>query len=186
MFPGWSSFTLTLINTTGLAYAVNLLHSPTLFWKTTHLNAQTEIIAVQRVYYNQSYNFGCRHLDALLDLGLTQFSSSPMDDRHVNPAHRVLDWWRQPSILGWSTVYEYVLVISPSFLLDPDVETQVWPSNLVTCALFNTLHSKNYAGIGDYRGMDRERFFFYCFIGSVCYCAFLLLFLSLSLFTEKS
>lgn len=46
----------------------------------------------------------------------------------------------------------------------------VWPANLVTCALFNTLHSQTYAGIGDRKGMNRERFFFYCFMGSIFYC----------------
>jgi hypothetical protein len=37
----------------------------------------------------------------------------------------------------------------------------VWPYNLVTCALFNTLHSQTYAGIGTRGGISRERFFFY-------------------------
>ncbi|KAG2088568.1 OPT oligopeptide transporter protein-domain-containing protein [Suillus discolor] len=37
----------------------------------------------------------------------------------------------------------------------------VWPANLVTCALFNTLHSQTYAGI------SRERFFFYAWFGGL-------------------
>jgi hypothetical protein len=40
----------------------------------------------------------------------------------------------------------------------------VWPSNLVTCALFNTLHSQTYAGIGTRGGISRERFFFYAWL----------------------
>ena len=42
----------------------------------------------------------------------------------------------------------------------------VWPANLVTCALFNTLHQQQYAGMGNRGGISRERFFTYAFIGS--------------------
>lgn len=45
----------------------------------------------------------------------------------------------------------------------------VWPANLVTCALFNTLHSQVYAGMGNRGGISRERFFFYAFLGSTCW-----------------
>lgn len=45
----------------------------------------------------------------------------------------------------------------------------IWPYNLVTCALFNTLHSQNYAGIGNRGGISRERFFYYAFLGSFCW-----------------
>ena len=41
----------------------------------------------------------------------------------------------------------------------------IWPSNLVTCALFNTLHSQQYAGIGTHGGISREWFFLYAFAG---------------------
>jgi hypothetical protein len=42
----------------------------------------------------------------------------------------------------------------------------VWPANLVTCALFNTLHAQTYAGIGNRGGLSREKFFLYAFIAS--------------------
>lgn len=45
----------------------------------------------------------------------------------------------------------------------------IWPNHLVTCALFNTLHSQQYAGIGTRGGLTRERFFTYAFIGSMCW-----------------
>lgn len=45
----------------------------------------------------------------------------------------------------------------------------VWPANLVTCVLFNTLHSKTYAGMGNRGGISRERFFMYVFIGGSCW-----------------
>ena len=48
----------------------------------------------------------------------------------------------------------------------------VWPANLVLCALFNTLHSQNYAGMGSRGGVSRERFFVYAFAGATCYCTF--------------
>ena len=42
----------------------------------------------------------------------------------------------------------------------------IWPVNLVTCALFNTLHSQQYAGMGTRGGISRERFFTYVFLGA--------------------
>ncbi len=63
----------------------------------------------------------------------------------------------------------------------------VWPTTLVTCALFNTLHATQYviphtattglllnlthryAGLGKRGGISRERFFLYAFIGSFCW-----------------
>jgi hypothetical protein len=43
------------------------------------------------------------------------------------------------------------------FLVAPP--SMIWPANLVLCALFNTLHSQNYAGVGARGGLSRERFF---------------------------
>ncbi|CAL1708066.1 unnamed protein product [Somion occarium] len=54
--------------------------------------------------------------------------------------------------------------IARRFLVQPP--SMIWPTNLVTCALFNTLHSQQYAGIGDRGGISRERFFFYAFTAS--------------------
>ena len=48
----------------------------------------------------------------------------------------------------------------------------IWPTNLVTCALFNTLHSQVYSGVGTRGGISRERFFTYVFIGSFCWYFF--------------
>jgi OPT oligopeptide transporter protein len=45
----------------------------------------------------------------------------------------------------------------------------VWPSNLVTCALFNTLHAQTYAGVGNRGGISRERFFLYAFLTSAAW-----------------
>ncbi|KAF8181623.1 small oligopeptide transporter [Pholiota molesta] len=42
-----------------------------------------------------------------------------------------------------------------------------WPNTLVSCALFNTLHSQTYAGIGPRDGLTRERFFLYAFAGAI-------------------
>ncbi|KAJ7596526.1 OPT oligopeptide transporter [Mycena floridula] len=44
--------------------------------------------------------------------------------------------------------------------------SMIWPSNLVTCSLFNTLHSSSLPGIGARGGLSRERFFWYAFAGS--------------------
>lgn len=42
----------------------------------------------------------------------------------------------------------------------------IWPNTLVSCALFNTLHSQNYAGVGKHPGMPRERFFLFAFLAT--------------------
>ncbi|KAI0089580.1 small oligopeptide transporter [Irpex rosettiformis] len=54
--------------------------------------------------------------------------------------------------------------IARRFLVQPP--SMIWPANLVTCTLFNTLHSQYYAGIGTRGGISRERFFLYAFLGS--------------------
>ena len=48
----------------------------------------------------------------------------------------------------------------------------IWPANLVNAALFSTLHSQVYAGIGNRGGLSRERFFTYAFIGSATWYFF--------------
>ena len=54
--------------------------------------------------------------------------------------------------------------ITRRFLVQPP--SMIWPTNLVTCTLFNTLHSQQYAGMGTRGGISRERFFTYVFLGS--------------------
>lgn len=60
----------------------------------------------------------------------------------------------------------------------------IWPANLVNAALFSTLHSQVYAGIGNRGGLSRERFFTYCFVGSAVWYFFPgFIFEALSVFT---
>ncbi|KAJ7872143.1 small oligopeptide transporter [Mycena olivaceomarginata] len=42
----------------------------------------------------------------------------------------------------------------------------VWPSNLVTCVILNTFHSRTYTSAETRGGMSRGRFFVYAFLGS--------------------
>ncbi|EJD01572.1 OPT oligopeptide transporter [Fomitiporia mediterranea MF3/22] len=93
----------------------------------------TDIIAVQRVFYNQDYSFGYEWL-LVMSTQLMGFAMGGIGKRY--------------------------LVSPPSM---------IWPSNLVLCALFNTLHSQQYAGVGSRGGLSRERFFMYAFIGSFCW-----------------
>ncbi|KAF9473875.1 OPT oligopeptide transporter [Pholiota conissans] len=90
----------------------------------------TDIIAVQKVYYNQNYNFSYQ-------------------------------WFLVMStqLIGFS-----IGGVSRRFLVSPP--SMIWPTNLVNCALFNTLHSQVYAGIGGRGGLSRERFFVYWFLVS--------------------
>jgi hypothetical protein len=50
-----------------------------------------------------------------------------------------------------------------------NVVSAVWPANLVTCALFNTLHAKSYVGMGTREGVSRKRFFLYAGAASMCW-----------------
>ncbi|KAL0958799.1 hypothetical protein HGRIS_014119 [Hohenbuehelia grisea] len=55
--------------------------------------------------------------------------------------------------------------IARRFLVAPP--SMIWPNTLVSCALFNTLHSQSYTGIGQHQGLSRERYFCYAFIGAI-------------------
>ncbi|KAF5376874.1 hypothetical protein D9615_007249 [Tricholomella constricta] len=90
----------------------------------------TDIVAVQRVYYNQIYNFSYQWFIVM-----------------------------STQLIGFS-----IGGVARRFLVAPP--SMIWPINLVNCALFNTLHSTQYAGIGTRGGLSRERFFVYAFIGS--------------------
>ncbi|KAI9510643.1 OPT oligopeptide transporter [Russula earlei] len=82
---------------------------------------------------------------------------------------------------NWSFLYQWLLVMSTQligfsmggavkrFLVSPP--SMIWPANLVTCALFNTLHSQVYSGFSE-KGMSRERFFFYGFLASCIWYIF--------------
>ncbi|KAF9043068.1 small oligopeptide transporter, partial [Panaeolus papilionaceus] len=82
----------------------------------------------------------------------------------------------------FSFAYNWMLVMSTQligfsmggfarrFLVDPP--SMIWPNTLVSCALFNTLHSQTYAGIGPRDGLTRERFFLYIFVAAIVWCTF--------------
>ncbi|KIJ19317.1 hypothetical protein PAXINDRAFT_174878 [Paxillus involutus ATCC 200175] len=93
----------------------------------------TDIIAVQRVYYGQTYNFSYQWMLVM-----------------------------STQLIGFS-----IGGILRRFLVQPP--SMIWPANLVTCALFNTLHAQTYAGMGTRGGISRERFFFYAWIAGVCW-----------------
>jgi hypothetical protein len=86
-------------------------------------------VAVQRVYYEQNYNFGYQWMVVMS----TQ--------------------------LGFS-----IGGIVRRFLVQPP--SMIWPYNLVTCALFNTLHAQQHAGVGSRGGFSREKFFYIAFAGA--------------------
>ncbi|KAF7327111.1 OPT oligopeptide transporter [Mycena kentingensis (nom. inval.)] len=93
----------------------------------------TDIVAVQRVYYNQTFNFGYQWLIVM-----------------------------STQLIGFS-----IGGIARRFLVQPP--SMIWPYNLVTCALFNTLHSQQYAGVGTRGGYSREKFFYIAFACAACW-----------------
>ena len=81
---------------------------------------------------------------------------------------RNLDQWMvvmSTQLIGFSIggIARRFLVLPPSM---------IWPTNLVTCALFNTLHSQQYPGVGNRGGVSRERFFSYMFLIAFVWCKF--------------
>ncbi|KAI0327741.1 OPT oligopeptide transporter [Cubamyces sp. BRFM 1775] len=90
----------------------------------------TEIIAVQRVWYKQNFNFAYQWM-LVMSTQLIGFSVGGLARR---------------------------LLVAPA--------SMIWPNTLVVCALFNTLHSQSYAGMGTRSGLTRERFFAYAFISA--------------------
>ncbi|KAJ7172836.1 OPT oligopeptide transporter [Mycena crocata] len=87
----------------------------------------TDIVAVQRVYYDQTFNFGYQWMVVM-----------------------------STQLIGFA-----IGGIARRFLVQPP--SMIWPYNLVTCALFNTLHAQQYAGVGSRGGFSRERFFYIAF-----------------------
>ena len=112
----------------------------------------TDVVAVQRVYYNQNYNFSCK---------LSLFVEIDASNVELH-----LDQWfvvMSTQLIGFS-----IGGIARRFLVAPP--SMIWPANLINCALFNTLHSQQYAGIGTHGGISRERFFVYGCLGSFVWC----------------
>jgi OPT family small oligopeptide transporter len=93
----------------------------------------TDIVAVQRVYYDQTFNFGYQWMIVM-----------------------------STQLIGFS-----IGGIARRFLVQPP--SMIWPYNLVTCALFNTLHAQQYAGVGSRGGFSREKFFYIAFACSACW-----------------
>ncbi|KAI0697179.1 small oligopeptide transporter [Cytidiella melzeri] len=96
----------------------------------------TDIIAVQRFYYNKRYNFGYQFIIVM-----------------------------STQLIGFS-----IGGIAKRFLVSPP--SMIWPSNLVYCALFNTLHAQWYIGVGKTGGISRERFFVYAFAAALLWYFF--------------
>ncbi|KAH7915948.1 OPT oligopeptide transporter [Hygrophoropsis aurantiaca] len=96
----------------------------------------TDIIAVQRFFYNQKFGFAYQWMMVM-----------------------------STQLLGFS-----MGGVMRRFLVEPP--SMIWPSNLVTCALFNTLHSTIHSGASKRNGMSRERFFMYVFVGGCVWYIF--------------
>ena len=71
--------------------------------------------------------------------------------------------------------------IARRYLVAPP--SMIWPTTLVTCALFNTLHSQQYAGTGYLGGVSRQRFFLCALVASYLWCEFIVLVTYLALGT---
>jgi hypothetical protein len=129
----------------------------------------TDIVAVQRVYYDQVWNFACLRIFVAV--------AWSMADAHV-----LQDQWMlvmSTQLIGFSIggLGQRFLVAPASMSKFPCVSFPaclifhvVWPNTLVSCALLNTLHSQSYAGIGQHEGVSRERYFLYAFLAALAWC----------------
>jgi len=72
----------------------------------------TDIVAVQRVYYNQNYNFGCTSVQQVYDIPKQNHPCRSMDACYVHPTHRFLNRGHLPPLSGQPTFYEYVRISS--------------------------------------------------------------------------
>ncbi|KAG6872081.1 hypothetical protein C0995_013225 [Termitomyces sp. Mi166 len=88
----------------------------------------TDIVAVQRVYYNQLYNFSYQWFIVM-----------------------------STQLIGFS-----IGGIARRFLVAPP--SMIWPLSLVNCALFNTLHSTQYAGIGTRGGLSLQALSYFSWV----------------------
>lgn len=115
----------------------------------------TDIFAVQRVYYHQFWSFGYQWM-LVMSTQLIGFSIGGITRRFLVAP---------PSMS------------EPGFFIPKSTSCSlilVWPNTLVSCALFNTLHSQSYAGLGQHEGISRERFFTYALTAAVVWCKSLL------------
>ena len=96
-----------------------------------------------------------------------------LDARDVLPTHGILYGGIRSSLPCRTAVYEYVDYLSLATFRYLDRSLSVWPNTLVYCALFNTLHSQTYAGIGPHDGLTRERYFLYAFVAATVWCRYL-------------
>ena len=69
-------------------------------------------------------------------------------------------------LIGFSIagIFKRVVVVPPSM---------IWPGNLLTAVLFNTLHGQETSGTQTFSGISRLRFFYYVFIGYIFYSQFI-------------
>ncbi len=117
------------------------------------ITRKTDIVAVQRVYYKQTYGFLYQWM-LVLSTQLIGFSIGGICRRFlVSP----------PSMSTHALPFLRVQILRLRF-------TPVWPSNLVLCALFNTLHSQEYVGMGRRDGWSREKFFMVALAAGTVYC----------------
>ena len=83
----------------------------------------------------------------------------------IDPLLPKTDQWllvMSTQLIGFSIggICKRILVAPPSM---------IWPVNLVTAALFNTLHSQETSGTHSWGGVSRGRFFTYVFVGYTLY-----------------
>ena len=116
---------------------------------------QTNIIAVQRVFYNQHPNFVCTFDLKMNSISFYLLVFSPNTDQWLLVM--------STQLIGFS-----IAGICKRILVAP--ASMIWPENLAAAALFNTLHAQDTTDTTrSWHGISRDRFFIYVFIGYFFY-----------------
>ena len=118
-----------------------------------------DTITTQKVIYNQDVPLACKFLGLQVFPVILSFINSFLE--------RKIDQWllvMSTELIGFSIggICKRCLVAPPS---------RIWPDNLVTAALINTLHTREILGTRARSGISHERFS-YVFISYILYGQF--------------
>ena len=139
-----------MIRTRYVSSALHRAHHPILLWSTMRGASYAKIASLICTRHDEHQYIIFRSMDV----------------GHVHAVTWIFLWGYTPTFPRRAPFYACVCYFRKCSTHCPP---PVWPVNLVTCALFNTLHAASYAGIGTRAGISRGRFFLYAWIASICW-----------------
>lgn len=154
------------------SFACMCPRSPYLTWNADNTVTQDQWMLVMstQVSYSLKLNWFGMFIFLSVDRILSRRTRSKAGELCASSL-RCLSIWLSCSLLHRHPWVRIILKFTRWSTTEPNSwHFIVWPNVLVLCALYNTLHSQNYAGIGRREGLSRERFFTYAFVTSAVWC----------------